>query len=476
MAMHEFKVNIKNPSSWFIPLVPLISLVMIAVGIIQNILPLVALALIGIGFFVVLTKYPEVSLMFVVAGFYYYPFIFDLLGIPLSSAASFAFWSVFSTSALIGFYGSSTRKFTDYLGNPIICLFLLLLFWHGVSWVVMSGFSDDATKRLGFAVFMMIMPFFTGLLMNRQQIERFLFVIMAAGVVGSFVATFRYLTGDFNQTLRFSISESAGVLQFIYSLGTGLIVLLSWTFVKSEWKKWLFVTAQYILVYSLVFAAGSRGPLLIVSAATLTLLFLSSEWAIRIRLIIVIFFASLAIAAVLPFLPPNAIERVGWLFAWLSDISVSTDSNSLRLASGGRAEIWAQSFQFWTQSPWFGIGLAGTESSSFAGFAHNFILEIMVELGLVGLAIFTCYIFFIGQHSVYIYRTYINSYTVRTTLVLFLYSIMMLMISGRLQASPLFWLSCGLILSLSTTLSNETAVYSGPHCQERKAFKSVKFL
>jgi len=411
------------------------------------------LGMIGAIAYGLLIRFPVLSLMFIVHGFYYYPLAFEFLGLNTSSITTIGFWSLFSSTGLIGYLRQRLNHITFHIYNPCILLFVAFFSWNVASWALVSNFSEPATQRISFAFFMMAAPFLIGLLMEPRQIRTFFKILIIFGVLGSLIAVFRYISGDFSQTSRYSISEFSGSLQFVYAISISLLCLLSLAFEKRQIRLWILVAFQYLLVYFLVFAASSRGALIILTIATILLLILSGAWQDRLRLVIALAPVVFVMPIFLPFISFSATERFGDLFNWLINFELNLNSDSLWDATGGRAQIWAYSFGYWKNAPWIGIGIAEIETTLIGTFVHNFILETLVELGLVGSLIFTLFFGVTGKYALVLYKVKENAFENRTALIVYLFSIMTMLFSGRLQTHGLFWLSCGLISSLAVAAS-----------------------
>jgi exopolysaccharide production protein ExoQ len=169
----------------------------------------------------------------------------------------------------------------------------------------------------------------------------------------------------------------------------GRIMVLATAVVLSDWR---FTAAKFgslILFLFLVFMSGSRGAWAIelILLALWVWLALANRIESRARLVLIA--STLLITAVLA------------LIAWYN-LPILLSLAGRDATFSGRSEIWKQVWRFILERPLLGWGYAafwrGTEGQSFEVIAavrfivfhaHNGFLEIWLELGLIGLALFT---------------------------------------------------------------------------------------
>ena len=87
---------------------------------------------------------------------------------------------------------------------------------------------------------------------------------------------------------------------------------------------------------------------------------------------------AMAVAA-LPLLPPGSVQRL-----------VDTGNNVSNGNLNQRQDVWAEAFRIIGDSPWAGVGAGAfrTAATAINKVGHNFVLALLAEIGVVGLALF----------------------------------------------------------------------------------------
>jgi O-antigen ligase len=117
------------------------------------------------------------------------------------------------------------------------------------------------------------------------------------------------------------------------------------------------------------------------------------------------------------------------------------DEQLLAIATSGRTAIWQDSVSAWRGSPLVGVGLGNYPGGVFS---HNFAIEILTELGLLGIALF---ILFFSAVVLSLRRLMAQSddpMMARLIVGLLVFALMHMSFSGRLQTITDFWLAAGL--------------------------------
>lgn len=141
---------------------------------------------------------------------------------------------------------------------------------------------------------------------------------------------------------------------------------------------------KYLLLLPAFFAAvlwtGSKGPL-IALIVPLVIMYLSQVHRPKAVLIGAIAFYIVGQAVVL-LVPDAAIDRLWAISRMFTGRLDSQDFGSV----GIREMAWRESWEMFASHPFFGVGLANWEffSSSTMRYPHNFVLETLAELGIVG--------------------------------------------------------------------------------------------
>src|SRR5690606_10772028 len=98
-------------------------------------------------------------------------------------------------------------------------------------------------------------------------------------------------------------------------------------------------------------------------------------------------------------------------------------------------EIWNTAFSQFKESPILGDKL---RVDGFNGHAHNFFIEVLQTVGIVGFVPFTLLVFMVLRRSIYLYKHYPQHSWVP---LIFLQTLAQHMFSGTLNAASWFWLS-----------------------------------
>ena len=171
---------------------------------------------------------------------------------------------------------------------------------------------------------------------------------------------------------------------FATFLGMSFFVALYYRNLKTPRPRWVMVPMA--LQVAGIFFSASRGGLLYFSFSLLVLFFISSRMTTRVAGVAALVVMSVVIMAI----PDKGA---------LLQANTFTD----RMAASGasdRIELWRSAAERFQTSPLFGIGrgnfrLLDQRDPTKTGQVHNTYLEILCELGLVGLVVYAA---FVGKH------------------------------------------------------------------------------
>jgi O-antigen ligase len=131
---------------------------------------------------------------------------------------------------------------------------------------------------------------------------------------------------------------------------------------------------------------GSRGGLVAATVAlTVVPMCMTRLSPGRVVLALVLLAGSGTLAAV--YVPEKIVERLA---------TTSTEVEDMRL--GGRTKFWIAGLNAWSQRPWLGYGTGGfvraitPQMGRNANVAHNSFISLLVEQGIIGLALYLCMI------------------------------------------------------------------------------------
>src|SRR5262249_4543799 len=115
----------------------------------------------------------------------------------------------------------------------------------------------------------------------------------------------------------------------------------------------------------------------------------------RFYLLAVVVIIATCMPALARLAPETALDRITSAFRFV--IGRQGDVVSI---SSWRTYIWQTSLQAWLDAPILGVGLGNFETiDPLVKFSHNLFLELLVELGLVGVGLFTVYLAAVARAS-----------------------------------------------------------------------------
>lgn len=314
-----------------------------------------------------------------------------LIPLSLFPAIAGSFLGVFSVATPIKIAGTLTfvssfirhiseRKSWDFLKKPQMRFFMLFLAWIFISGFTQPGFAarENFTLFISFAVLGFI------ILSLIDSIKRFRWVLWAALIpvfIVSLNAVLNYLS--FGQAIRVS-GASYGPNYF----AIGLLPFLGIAFynISTEKKKILKI---FSLIITLVIASAlvftfSRAGLVGFSGMLLTAT-LKAKKKIRAFLLLVI-----CLTLLINVLPSQVWERFGQTEATLERLEETSNVNSTKR----RLLLAKAAWKMFLEHPLVGVGVGNyyyecrKYAPIHAGRAHTTYLEIMAELGIIGIFLF----------------------------------------------------------------------------------------
>lgn len=425
--------------------------VALSIGVLTVFSPLgVAVGLMIIVAWLVSFRFPAEALAVLVVGFYVYPLIMDTIGVGTSSVATAIYYVVLSTAALLG---SLTQRHETIrvmrLRRRISFIMLAFSGWMLLNWLIFSLSNEFALKKIASAPWLMVIPFFTPQFMNQRLIERFLKACVFVGILGSMLTVLGVVSGAQVDAARLSVSDNVNALGFAYSLGVSALFGIVYSFFSGRTTLRVLSIGFLLGVAALIAASGSRGPILALGFGLLVVGLLVNT-SNRVYLLLVLGLCALILFATLPYLSPAAQARVSVLLPQGSNSEIS------QLFAESRGYLWLYAMNVWRSSPIFGVGVGNfivfSQNASYweaAGFAHNFALEILSELGLIGALLFGGFLLNIARRALVLSRTRRFDWVVVSATALFVFSLVEISFSGQIQVSIEFWVACGLLLAIT---------------------------
>lgn len=291
---------------------------------------------------------------------------------------------VFTAAAFV--VEGTHRKYTIYH-------FLVILFWGwALSSVMWSQDLHDAQKVAKTAFQIMLLPFlFTLSIYGKSRILMGYQAYVLGNVVGSFIIMSNYANGIMtNYYNRYGIANmETDILGVVLALSIPMAAYLSVNVASKVHR--IFYTLSIPIIYYAIFLTGTR-------TATIVGLFGIAYWLFTYRnssAIIKLAILGMGIgfiALVISITPKESLDR-----AMSSGAAISSGTLN------DRTTIWQSSLSQWQDVPIAGVGLGGLrvalnrEHVAYAG-AHNVYIEVLTEMGLIGLTLYLTTILIILIH------------------------------------------------------------------------------
>lgn len=377
-------------------------------------------------------QYFFVCLYFVSINFEVFsPFIEDL---SVSKIAAFLYFGV---SLLTPKQLFRTDKIKKYIYLPLL-LFLLITF---VSLININNFSSrffNTTLLLNIVMFWFLLNHYRR--DNRIFDKGFIWFVIGSALVGTFylLEIGTELDSDGRVTIFNDNPNQIGVKMAIASL-----FLIDYT-LNNEYKK---IYKPYYLILlipivSLLIATASRVAFISFIIGVVLFFILQKTRRIYSKLLIIL------VGIILINHGFNYLQQTDATILLRMDKSVNEGSIS------GRDEIWTGYLPTIIDNPIFGVGITGKTSVAVKYFGndrspHNVFIEILLYSGIVGLIIFSIFLFYFYKNA-YLYYKYNN---ILYPLLLSI-PVMGLLLSGQLLGVKVAWLIFATALSRKLSLSN----------------------
>jgi O-antigen ligase len=249
-------------------------------------------------------------------------------------------------------------------------------------------------------------------------------------------------------------------MTYAYFLYIPAIVFLNNLFVKNE--SLIINAGLFIITTLLLFAMGTRGPILFIIAYLFIKLFFLIYFYPKKQNIFLITIIGLTVLLIF------SEYILDFIFNFIDILNLSSRifdylSSDSFLSSDGRIRIYRSVINYLIQNPIFGIGLGNdrvyiTESFGYSQiqllsglYSHNIILEVLISYGLIIGSIIV--IWFLYTFTVIFFKSLRSDYG-EILLMFFAISVFPLMISGSFINYPLFFGLLGLMINQSKFIHN----------------------
>lgn len=391
-------------------------------------------------------NFPALAVSVQMVGVPFYGVIMERLGRNPDSTSSLILFLVLSSGYIIG-----NLKFwrLQKLNNFPVFSWGLFLSWGILSLAIVSSSIINTQYYLGLLIVLAVAPFWGSFF--SKDIST---ILKANVIIGIFLIILSFLTGQVLSTLRWSISTNVSPLSIAYSSGIAALCAVG----LALEKKINTVVAICVGLGSLyiILLSGSRGPLIaLVLSLVLLILLNKTRKNILMKVLIIIVFLLGGWEIFRRFLSQYASNR-------FFDLVYLTTNPSTNVDSLSRIEIWKRSISLWLDHPWVGNGVGYYALiDPVRKYSHNFLLEILVEMGIIGLLLFLTFLLALAINIIKA-ATHRKKWDHHGAILVSLlgFVLVKLLFSSQIKADYQFWLICGLTLSWSLK-HNDTEIVNG---------------
>ncbi len=328
----------------------------------------------------------------------------------------------------------------------VIFSILLILVLISVSFNPSTEPFVKLSKLIALTAPAVVVPFF--IIKTKADFFNFLWAVLVLSSILALISLPQALTGD-NMFVGFNERNYQGLARV---LGVGFLSsLLLFVFLNDKKIKFL-LTLVLVLNGVMLFFAGSRMPIIAVAISLLVPLtklaaFKNGDVILNKKsLKIAIMYISLFVAAII-FVGKGLFDTILIRFQQLLDMGSSSNV--------GRTERYSLAWDLFSNNPLTGIGFGrfGEYYMAESGnYAHNILLELASELGLLGFlwAVFYFLMLFIKSLKSFEYSNKLATIYV----VVFLYTVMNAMVSGDINDNRVMF-SIGSIICLLANSRND---------------------
>lgn len=282
---------------------------------------------------------------------------------------------------------------------------------------------------------------------ERRSLNLFFVLLLAVLAAGALLLIGSLVSGTAQQQYgvtsgRFTISAQQGAINLGRDSATGALIAIWLILVSRRSAVRLAALAALPALLVALIAAGSRGPTVAFVVGLLTLVGLTAATGRARRRLLAVAVAVVGAAIVIPLVVPgSAISRS------LSTIIGSTSG----LSSNGRSNLWAEALTTFGQHTLVGIGTGGYAAiEPTEMFPHNILLEMSVELGVLGLCAVGALLLSIlaRLRTLWQCTAGIRQLEVTLLIALFVSALVNAMFSGAIQDNSDLWLWSGLAIGM----------------------------
>jgi len=398
-------------------------------------------------------KKPELALAFFFNGTLIYLYVVYKLGYQTNTAITGLFYTFLGYSCLLAEMLLLTNQQVTFRVSVVDVLFLSFFFLFFLSYFAFPANNDFAYKKLTYAPFLAIIPYFGGrFLFSEKRIKSFCKYCVFMAVLLILPAFYElFFTSLPSQRVRFSMFYFTGAAApenpILFGNTFAIPILIIFVMMFEKRKYYLKNLALIAIFGYFVFLSGSRGVIVSFAVAGSFYLFIVSKTPLKTKLSVI--FVFLVLFGISYMAVPDNI-RDFYKYS-ISKAAFQDTTSSVYM----RVVLWREAVTNFLENPFFGIGMGNFNGTS--SYPHNLILEIAAEFGILGIIVFTLLVYTtIRKATVFIKNKQLsNSHTLmRLLLVLFIYSLTHAMFSGHIANQTKLYVCMGAIVCLANLKIN----------------------
>lgn len=308
----------------------------------------------------------------------------DVVTLPGNLAVS----RIVGVLLIVAGLGSMVKGRSIKIRRPslMLCLTILFVFWAGLSALWSINVSRSLFLWLTYVQLAVMVWLIWELCRTREQH----LVLLQAYVLGAFVpagsTVYEYLTNPFVPNSSQAVERYTGlggnenVIASIMAFALPLAWYLSVTR-RSGWLRWINLIYLPVGVLGIVLTASRGGAVLaVVGLAVIPLTYTHIS---RIRRILLTTILGVMAVALVNLVPPENVARLTETSSELTEGNVSN-----------RSQIWEAGLEVYSDHPVLGVGVGGFSDAvmpilGYKQVAHNVFVNLLTEMGVVGLGLYT---------------------------------------------------------------------------------------
>lgn len=242
--------------------------------------------------------------------------------------------------------------------------------------------------------------------------------------------------------------DPEGYMRYGYAILPSVLILLSCIFYQKNNKSIYTIIGLICLLFTIIY--GSRGPIACIFIFIFCIIFFMDLSKILQKSIFLVF---ILVALIYIIKSDVLINTVNFLYQKLKIQTYSIEKikmmieQGLEASSSGRDKIYLVIFEKFKESPFYGNGIGASQFILGKGYtAHNMILQILVETGLIGMLIWICIWIYSGIKYIEVIRDKNRNFFLIVTVFISI-SVGRLMISSDIWLRPEYWFVLSLLIN-----------------------------